>query len=77
MNINLNIELNKKEESQYTNDLDQAFMAYKLMRIVDPSLPDLECVSCDLGESIRYFFDMKNLTIEELQNMMSKYQKEV
>lgn len=76
MKIDLIIKLNKEKEAELTKDLDGAFMSYKLMRVLAPSLPDMECVSREGEEDIEYRFSLEDTDYEVLQNIVDIYSPE-
>lgn len=76
MKIDLIVKLNKEKEAELTKDLDGAFMSYKLMRVLDPSLPDMECVSREEEEDIEYRFSLEDTDYEVLQNIVDVYSPE-
>lgn len=51
-------------------------MSYKLMKILDPSLPDMECVSSEGEEDIEYRFSLENTDYKKFQDIINKYSPE-
>lgn len=76
MKIDLTIKFDKEKEAELTKDLNGAFMSYKLMKVLDPSLPDMECVSNEGEENIEYRFSLENTSYEAFQDIVNKYSPE-
>jgi hypothetical protein len=76
MKVDLIIKFDKEKEAELTRDLDGAFMSYKLMKILDPSLPDMECVSSEGEEDIEYKFLLEDINYKDLQNIVDRYSPE-
>lgn len=76
MKVDLIIKFNKEKEVELTRDLDGAFMSYKLMKVLDPSLPDMECISSEGEEDIEYRFSLEDTDYEAFQNIVNRYSSE-
>lgn len=76
MKVDLIIKFDKEKEIELTRDLDGAFMSYKLMKVLDPSLPDMECISSEGEEDIEYRFSLENTDYEVFQNIVDRYSPE-
>lgn len=80
MKIALKMNLNKQNEAElsYGNMLDICFASYNMMKMMDSTLPEILCESCDCGDYIEYRFNCEqDFTSDDLNNIFKSIFAEV